>query len=122
MPGCMEYDEPINNITRVEDLLLAGTSGAVARLHPHMDKYHWAGFREQNVIAEELLERAGLESNIIDGYEIGITRPDNHIDEKDCLHHPSKEPDVPDAYNIVLLHHLLYASLGVNTLLEIEAH
>jgi len=110
MLGCMEYNQPMNNITRAEELLVDGTSGAAAHLHPHLDKYHWTGFREQNLIAEELLTFSGwdgLDYEIIDGYEIGITRPDNHVSEKDCLHHPNENLDVPDAYNTVLLHYLL---------------
>ena len=107
MPGCMEYNQPMNNITRAEELLVNGTSGARSKLHPHMDLYHWTGFREQNLIAEELFETSGLDYEIVDGYEIGITRPDNHVNSKDCLHHPGEALDVPDAWNTVLLHYLL---------------
>ena len=30
-------------------------------LHPYFDEYHWTGFREQNLIAEELFEFSGLD-------------------------------------------------------------
>ena len=116
MPGCMEYNQPMNNVTRAEELLVDGTIGAKddPKLHPHVYEYHWTGFREQNLIAEEIfLLSSGLDYEIIDGYEIGITRPDNHVSSKDCLHHPGGALDVPDAWNTVLLHYLLdRASLG----------
>ena len=104
MPGCMEYHQPMNNITLAEELLVAGTS-ANDEEAMHF-KYHWSSFREQNLIAEELLERSGLDYVIIDGYEIGITRPDNHKSETDCLHHPEENLEVPHAWNTVLLHYL----------------
>ena len=100
----MEYHQPMNNITLAEELLVAGTS-ANDEDAMHF-KYHWSSFREQNLIAEELLERSGLDYVIIDGYEIGITRPDNHKSETDCLHHPEENLEVPHAWNTVLLHYL----------------
>jgi len=45
-----------------------------------------------------------LEYEVIDGYEIGIQRPELHNSETDCLHH--SDLAVADAWNIVFLHNL----------------
>jgi len=63
--------------------------------------------RRSPVIAPRLyhlLSCLNLNYEIIDGYEIGIRRPDVHASETDCLH--SNGMAVGDAYSTVLLHHL----------------
>ena len=102
-PNCMNFKRPENNVTRMENLWGYGSTQK-EHLHPHLDVYHWKDFHHQNEIASEMLGQSGLEYKIIDGYKIGLTRPDQHVSMRDCLHHQS--PEVPDAYNIVLLYFL----------------
>ena len=40
----------------------------------------------------------------MDGYKIGIQRPDTRTLSTDCLH--NRKPDIADAENVVLLHYL----------------
>lgn len=93
-PNCMTFTKPVNNIYKMEDHLASNPI------------YNWEKFRYQNDMALQILETAdvGLNYEIIDGYEIGIRRPDVHASETDCLH--SNGMAVGDAYSTVLLHHL----------------
>ena len=45
-----------------------------------------------------------LSYGIIDGYEIGIQRPELHVSEGDCLH--NSHPATADAQLLVILHFL----------------
>jgi hypothetical protein len=93
--NCMNFTEPVNNITAMEDYVASNPT-----------KYHWERFKHQNGIAVRKIESSGLNHyEIIDGYEIGITRPDiAGLHSNDCLH--SCKLGVADVYNTILLHYL----------------
>ena len=96
IPDCTKFTKPVNSLEEME---------AYVETHP---MFHWEKFRGQNNIAENLLKEAheekGLEYSIIDGYEMGIQRPEFHMSDKDCLH--SFHLAAADAENIALLHYL----------------
>ena len=97
IPNCTNnFTKPVNNLTEME---------AYVKAHPMFD---WEKFHGQNNIAENLLQEAqkekGLRYGIIDGYEMGIQRPEFHVSEKDCLH--SFHYATGDAENTALLHFL----------------
>lgn len=95
IPNCMQFTKPVNNITKMEEYVAANPT------------YGWEKMRYQNKIALHMLElmESTLSYQIIDGYEIGIQRPETRTSEQDCLHN-ADNPAIADASNIVLLHYL----------------
>lgn len=89
IPHCTDFTRPVNNITKME---------AHVALYP--TKNNWEKMKYQNDIALEMIS----EYEVIDGYEMGIQRPELHKSEKDCLHHSNMA--VADAWNVALLHYL----------------
>jgi GDSL/SGNH-like Acyl-Esterase family found in Pmr5 and Cas1p len=103
VPGhhhCHDFTEPVNDLAVMEahvaNLSLYDSNGV---------RYHWQGFRHQNLLAEAELERrrANLPYRVLDGYRINILRPDGHA-RSDCLH--SCYPGKMDVYAQLLLHYL----------------
>jgi hypothetical protein len=91
--NCANFTEPENNITIMEEYVAQNPA------------YQWETFRHENELFLQKLELSELAYEIIDGYEIGIRRPDDHKQQaSDCLHNCN--PGVPDAYNRILLHYL----------------
>jgi hypothetical protein len=76
------------------------------------DSYGWWDFGRQNTFMENILvqNKINLEPTFIDGYELLLTRPDQHMGTGhkqygvDCLHYCLPGP--PDVLNQVLLHEL----------------
>ena len=98
IPNCTSFKRPVNNVTEMEEHM---------RSNP---MYNWEKIKGQNEIGLQLLDESSssgtlsLSYEIIDGYEIGLQRPDLHVSEGDCLH--NAHPAVADASNIVILHYL----------------
>ena len=95
--NCGKFTKPENNISVMEEYVAT-----------HSKKnYFWDKFHVNNDIMLKKLESSGLDNyNIIDGYDLAIRRPENHLDPKidDCLHHCS--PGVPHTYSLIFLHYL----------------
>ncbi|KAL7531311.1 hypothetical protein ACHAWF_003715 [Thalassiosira exigua] len=92
IPDCMNYTEPINDLAEMEDAVKS------------KPLYNWENFRHQNDLALEILESSPLDFDVLDGYEMGITRPDTRVSETDCLH--SRDPAAGHAENTAMLHYL----------------
>lgn len=92
IPNCISFKGPVNNITEMEGVVAA------------TPMYNWEKFKHQNQLALNMLESSSTEYEVVDGYEIGIQRPDTRASPTDCLHNGS--PDIADAENAVLLHYL----------------
>jgi len=83
-------------------------------LHPYFDEYHWTGFREQNLIAEELFEFSGLDCldglrTIIDGYEI-VEAPDIPAGKRLTKKH-AKQSQLPEISGVGLFSRPLVSRL-----------
>ena len=94
IPKCKTFTKPVNNITKMEEFVSS---------NPH---HNWENFANQNAMALQMLSLSSerLRYEVVDGYEIGIQRPDLRVSEHDCLH--NSHPAIADAENAILLHHL----------------
>lgn len=92
IPQCKTFTKPVNNIPKMEEYVASNPI------------YNWEKIRYQNEMALQMLESSGVSYELIDGYEIGIQRPELHVSPTDCLHH--SHPAIANAFNIVLLHYL----------------
>ena len=103
---CKDWTKPENNLSIMEELV--ATRGTTGR-----ENYHWEDFKLLNDKVLETIDRHANNSttrsgtiHVLDGYDLAIRRPDNHLGPHngDCLHTCS--PGVSDTYNIVMAHQL----------------
>ena len=98
IPHCMNFTEPENNRTKMEKHVATPNPGK------EWNAYHWKEFNKQNGLVLDALASSELQYEIIDGYEMGLTRPDTRKSASDCLH--NRVPAIADAHNAALLHYL----------------
>ena len=98
IPHCMNFTEPENNRTEMEEYVTTQNPGE------EWNSYSWKEFKRQNGLALDSLASSKLQYEIIDGYEMGLTRPDTRKSASDCLH--NRLPAIADANNAAFLHHL----------------
>jgi hypothetical protein len=100
-PSCLKNRVPSTNASAMDALIEdRGTT---------FDSYGWWDFSHQNTFMENLLvQQNNLEATFMDGCDLLLTRPDQHIGGRsgkystDCLHYCLPGP--PDVLNQVLLH------------------
>ncbi|EJK58578.1 hypothetical protein THAOC_21288 [Thalassiosira oceanica] len=99
IPHCMNFTAPENNRAKMEEHVATPDPGK------EWNAYHWKEFNRQNGLVLDHLEYSSkLQYEIIDGYEMGLTRPDTRKTAADCLH--NRIPAIADANNAAFLHHM----------------
>jgi hypothetical protein len=98
--NCSRFNnEPVNDVAYMEEYVAQS------------DTHNWFKFRHQNELMLSWFDEAGLDYQVIDGYDLMILRPDNHMDpDRDCSHNCL--PGKPDVYNELLLHYLKLSVVG----------
>jgi hypothetical protein len=99
--NCSQFTEPVNDAVSMEEH------------DAQSDTYNWYKYQHQNKLMLSWFDKAGLDYQVIDAYDLLLLRPDNHLNpDKDCLHNCM--PGKPDVYNELLLHYLKLSAVVEN--------
>jgi hypothetical protein len=92
--NCSQFkNEPVNDAVYMEEYIAQS------------DIFNWNKNKHQNELMLSWFDKAGLDYQVIDGYDLMLLRPDSHLDpDRDCSHNCL--PGKPDVYNELLLHYL----------------
>jgi hypothetical protein len=113
-PKCWQWTEPATNIAEMEDLI--GMTGNYSSHSNAMRTFHWDDCSRQNKLVLAEFANSTLDYDVMDAYEIGILRRDQHVGLDgggvDCLH--NCEPGKLIVYNQLLLHFMKRRFLRAN--------
>ena len=85
---------------------LTGMTGNFSAFCCAMRTFHWPDFKQQNELVLQELANSTLDYEVMDAYDIGMLRPDQHTGTKnggaDCIH--ICEPGKLATYTQILQH------------------
>jgi hypothetical protein len=101
--NCSQFNnEPVNDVAYMEEFVAQS------------DIYNWSKYKHQNELMLSWFDKAGLDYQVIDGYDLLLLRPDSHMEpDRDCSHNCL--PGKPDVYNELLLHYLKLSVAGAKS-------